>query len=262
MKQKKRGLVATLGHRLLAFIDYIGSLTILLVKVIWALFSGKLRFTSTLIECEIFGNRSFWTVALISLFMGMVVAMESAVPLKLTGGEFYVATIVSISAVRELGPVLTAFLLCGRVGAAIAAEIGTMKITEQVDALQTLAVDPIEYLVLPKFAAAGVMLPIMTIMSDALMIFGGYLVGTTTMNLSSGLYLYQAFRFVLFRDILIGILKAFLFGLIIVIVSSREGFHAEGGAKGVGRATTTAVVVSLFIIILADLLVTAIFYFI
>ncbi len=258
----KRSLLGMLGHRVLAFLHFLGSLSLLLVKVIAAFFSGRLHFQRFLAECEVFGNRSFWTVAIISFFMGMVVAMEAATPLKLTGGEFYVSTIVALSAVRELGPVLVAFLICGRVGSAIAAEIGTMKITEQIDALQTLAVDPVEYLVLPKFAASCLMLPVLTIMANALQILGGYVIGTTTLNLNSGLFFYQAFRFITIKDLLIGLLKSFIFGAIIVIVSSREGFFTEGGAKGVGKATTLAVVISLFMIIVADLAVTALFYFI
>lgn len=254
--------MGTLGHRLMAFVHFIGSLALILTRVLTALFAGRLRLIPFLQECEIFGNRSFWTVALISFFFGMVVAMESATPLKLTGGEFYVSTIVTLSAIRELGPVLVAFLLCGRVGSAIAAEIGTMKITEQIDALNTLAVDPVEYLVLPKFVAGIVMLPVLTIMADALQILGGFVIGTTTLNLNSGLFFFQAFRFVVFKDIAIGLLKAFIFGMIIVVVSSREGFFTEGGAKGVGRATTMAVVISLFMVIVADLLVTSLFYFI
>jgi len=257
-----RNLLQTLGHRILAFIHFIGSLLLLFARVINAFFAGRLRFDHFLQECETFGNRSFWSVALISFFMGMVVAMESATPLKLTGGEFYVSTIVTLAAVRELGPVLVAFLISGRVGSAIAAEIGTMKITEQIDALQTLAVDPVEYLVLPKFVAGCLMLPALTVMAIALQILGGYVIGTTTLNLNAGLFFYQAFRFVALKDIMIGLLKAFIFGAIIVIVSSREGFFTEGGAKGVGRATTLAVVTSLFMIIVADLAVTATFYFI
>ena len=192
----------------------------------------------------------------------MVVAMESATPLKLTGGEIYVSTIVALSAVRELGPILVAFLLSGRVGSAIAAEIGTMQITEQIDAMKTLAVDQVDYLVVPKFAAGCLMLPVLTVMAVGLQILGGYVIGTTTMNLNTTLFFFHAFRFVTLKDIMIGILKAFIFGAIIVVVSSREGFEAEGGAKGVGRATTMAVVISLFMVIVADLIITALFYFI
>jgi len=262
MKREHRGFVDTLGHRLLAFIYFIGSLTLILTKVITSLLTGRLRLTSFLQECDIFGNRSFWTVAIISFFFGMVVAMEAATPLKLTGGEIYVSTIVTLSAVRELGPVLVAFLLSGRVGSAIAAEIGTMKITEQIDALKTLAVDPVEYLVVPKFAAGCLMLPVLTVMAVGLQILGGYVIGTTTLNLNTSLFLFQAFRFVTPKDIMISLLKALIFGVIIVIVSSREGLFAEGGAKGVGRATTLAVVISLFMVIVADLVITALFYFI
>ncbi|MFH2068560.1 MAG: ABC transporter permease [Candidatus Omnitrophota bacterium] len=262
MERVKRGFVDTLGHRLLAFIHFIGSLALILIKVITALLTGRLRLVPFLQECDIFGNRSFWIVALLSFFFGMVVAMQSATPLKLTGGEIYVSTIVTLSAVRELGPILVAFLISGRVGSAIAAEIGTMKITEQIDALNTLAVDPVEYLVVPKFAAGCLMLPVLTVMAVTLQILGGYVIGTTTLNLNTSLFFFQAFRFVFIKDIMIGLLKALIFGAIIVVVSSREGFFAEGGAKGVGRATTLAVVISLFMVIVADFVITALFYFI
>ena len=262
MPQDKRGIIGIIGHRVLAFTHFLGSFVLVLSRVLKALFTGRIRGEPFWQECEIFGNRSFWTVAVISFFMGMVIAMEAATPLKLSGAEFYVSTVVTLTAVREFGPVLVAFLLCGRVGAAIAAEIATMKITEQIDALETLAVDPVEYLVVPKFLAGLVMFPVLTVLSDALQILGGYVIGTTTLNLSTGLFLFQAFRFVTFKDIVVGLLKAVVFGMIVVVVSSREGFFAESGAKGVGRATTLAVVISLFMVILADLVVTALFYFI
>lgn len=260
-KPSARGPVAGIGAWLLERVAYSGSALIILGRAVRGALSGRARLDGFLLECEVFGSRSFWTVTLVSFFMGMVLAMQAATPLRLTGSETYVAILVAVSAIREMGPLITAFLVCGRVGSAIAAELGTMKITDQLDALRTLAVDPVDYLVLPKLLAAILMVPALTIVSTAVQMFGGWLIGVGTLNIGSGLYIANSLRFVVFRDVLIGLLKALVFAVIIVVVSSREGFHVRGGARGVGNAATTAVVVSLFLIIFADFLITAIFYF-
>jgi phospholipid/cholesterol/gamma-HCH transport system permease protein len=164
--------------------------------------------------------------------------------------------------VRELGPVITALIVAGRVGAAITAELGSMQVTEQIDALETLATNPIKYLVVPRFIALTLVLPLLTLYADLVGILGSYLICVYKMGISGGLYLRVTFEALLFKDIFTGIFKTFFFGMIIAFVSCYEGFNVQGGAEGVGRATRLSVVKSFVLIILADCFFTAIFYFI
>jgi phospholipid/cholesterol/gamma-HCH transport system permease protein len=176
--------------------------------------------------------------------------------------EIYIANIVSLSLVRELGPVLTALIVAGRVGAAIAAEIGTMNVTEQVDALRTMATDPIRYLVVPRFLALALMLPVLTMYADLIGILGGYGICVYRLHINSLMYTKLTFDALVFKDLFTGLTKTVFFGMIIAIVASYEGLKTEGGAEGVGKATTTAVVAMFISIIAADCFFTALFYFI
>ena len=163
--------------------------------------------------------------------------------------------------VRELGPVLTALVIAGRVGASITAELGTMKVTEQIDALETLAANPVKYLVVPRFLALCIMLPILTIYADFLGIIGGYLIGVYKLLIGPTIYLQMTYDSLVLKDLFTGLFKSLIFAVIICIVSCYEGFRAEGGAEGVGKATTLSVVTSFILIIAADCLFTAVFYF-
>ena len=192
----------------------------------------------------------------------MIMALQTAYQMQRLGSEMYIASIVALSLVRELGPVLTALVVAGRVGAAITAEIGSMQVTEQVDALQTLATNPIKYLVVPRFLALSLMLPILTLYADIIGIFGGYFICIYKVGISSSLYLNITFDALLFKDLFTGLAKTVFFGMIIAFVSCYEGFNAEGGAEGVGRATRRAVVNTFILIISADCFFTALFYFI
>jgi phospholipid/cholesterol/gamma-HCH transport system permease protein len=158
--------------------------------------------------------------------------------------------------------VITALVVAGRVGAAIAAEIGSMQVTEQVDALETLATNPIRYLVVPRFLALSLTLPILTLYADIIGIFGGYLICVYKIGISSSMYLHITYDSLLFKDLFSGLLKTVFFGMIIAFVSCYEGFNVEGGAEGVGRATMRAVVSTFILIITADCFFTALFYFI
>ena len=164
--------------------------------------------------------------------------------------------------IRELGPVFVALVMAGRVGASDAAEIGTMKITEQIDALKVMAVDPVEYLISPRVFAGIISLPALFIISFFISILGGLLVGVFIIGLPSGMFLTQSFRFVTFKDFLVGLIKSVVFAIVVMNVASHEGLRAQGGAMGVGRAATNAVVVSFFLIILSNLILTGVFYFI
>lgn len=207
------------------------------------------------------GVSSLPIVFLTSLFTGMVLALQSAYQMQKLSAEMYIASLVSLSMCRELGPVLTALVVAGRVGAAITAELGTMKVTEQVDALETLAVNPIKYLVAPRFLALFFMLPLLTIYADFIGICGGYAVGVGKLGIGSTLYIRMTFDPLVLKDFFTGLIKSFVFAVIICIVACFQGLNTEGGAEGVGRSTTLSVVASFILIIAADCLFTALFYF-
>lgn len=255
-------IIRALGTLVFEIIAYLGELTFILFGASRKIFSEGFRRKKLVLESMTkIGIDSFPLVGIISTFTGMVMVMETAVTLKKFGGESYVGGIVSISMVRELGPVIVALIVAGRVGASVAAEIGSMKITEQIDALEVLGVSPISYLITPRLVSAMVMFPVLTLMANFLSIIGGYIIGVYLVHISPGVYLYQSFEFVKVRDIFVGIAKSFVFGVLIIGASCLEGLKTSGGAEGVGNATTSAVVNAFFLVILANLILTAIFYF-
>ncbi|MBI2093319.1 MAG: ABC transporter permease [Candidatus Omnitrophica bacterium] len=241
---------------------YAGSLTLLFTQTLGGAFCRPLRGKAIMEELFKVGVKSWFIVAVSSLFIGMVLAFQSAYQMKKLAAEVYIASLVALSVVREIGPVMTALIVAGRVGSAIAAELGTMKVTEQIDALMTLAADPVRFLVVPRFLALIVALPLLTLWADAIGILGGFIVGTVKLGVLPSLYWKMTTIPLVFKDLFSGLLKAFLFGMIICIVSCFEGFRTEGGAEGVGRSTTVAVVTSFILIITADCICTALFYFV
>jgi phospholipid/cholesterol/gamma-HCH transport system permease protein len=191
-------------------------------------------------------------VALISFLMGLIMAFMSSVQLEQFGANIYVASLVGLSMTRELGPIMTAIIVAGRSGSAFAAEIGTMKISEEVDALFTMGFDPVGFLVIPKLIAAIVMVPILTLFSDIFAIAGGLLVGVFMLDLTAGAYVAQTINTLTLFDVFWGVLKSGVFGLLITWIGCLRGFQVSGGAASVGQATTSAVVSSIFLIILFD----------
>ncbi|MFH1407213.1 MAG: ABC transporter permease [Candidatus Omnitrophota bacterium] len=207
------------------------------------------------------GIRSIAIVFFVAAFTGIVLAMQSAYQLDEFGATIYVASLVAISITRELGPVLVALVVTGRVGAAITAELGTMKVTEQIEALETMALNPVRFLVVPRFLALLIMLPCLTIIGDLVGILGGWFIGVTSLHLNSTLYFEVASEFLKLKDVFTGLFKSVIFSMIISIVGCYQGLNTKGGAEGVGKATTISVVTSFILIILADCVLTAIFYF-
>jgi phospholipid/cholesterol/gamma-HCH transport system permease protein len=205
------------------------------------------------------GVRSVPVAVVTATFTGMVLALQTGLTLerKMAGISSYLGGMVSISMLRELGPVLTALIVTGRVGSAMAAEIATMRVTEQIDALVTLATPPVRYLVVPRVLAMVAMLPLLTVFADAVGIAGGMLVAAIRFDQNPGLYLDNALSMVELGDLFSGLTKSLFFGFIIATVSCHKGFAAGGGAEGVGRATTSAVVLSSMAILIADYLLTA-----
>lgn len=221
----------------------------------------KINMTTTFEHMVFMGIHSIIIVFFVTFFTGIVLAMQSAHQLKQMGAVIYVASLVTISICRELGPVLTALVIAGRIGAAITAEVGSMKVNEQIEALETMGISPVRYLVVPKLISLFIMLPCLTVIGDAAGALGGYVIGVYSLKINSGLYLQTAFNYLTLKDIYTGLSKPFVFAIIITMVGAYQGFRTEGGAVGVGKATTISVVTSFILIILADCVVTGIYYF-
>lgn len=253
--------LARLGERSMALASQAGGITLLFRDTLVVLFTTPLRWRHTLDQMHLIGVTSLPLVFLNALFTGMVLSLQSAYQLRLFAAEQFTSDLVALSMTRELGPVLTAMVVAGRVGASIAAEIGTMKVTEQIDALRALATDPVRYLVVPRFVASFFMLFILTIYADCIGMLGGYFIAVFKLGISSHQYIKRSIEILMIKDVMTGLTKAFIFGAVISIVGCYFGFQTEGGAAGVGRATTLAVVAALILIIALDCFFTAVFYF-
>lgn len=224
-------------------------------------FKGKkIRWQSVIEQSVRVGWQSIPIVAVISFFIGLILAMQAAYQLKPFGATIYVANLVAVSLTRELGPLLTAIIIAGRFGSAIAAEIGTMKVGEEIDALKTMGLNPIHFLVVPRFLALLIMLPALTLISDFVGIFGAYIFSVGPLNISSIRFINQTIEALVMKDMVTGLIKTGVFAVIISFIGCYEGFIVEGGAEGVGKSTTNSVVASIFLIITADVVFTALFY--
>jgi len=257
-----RNFLEMIGKRFMEFIRYFGGISILTGETLFWVPMPPLRRRQIVEQMSRIGVDSLPIVSLISLFTGMVLALQSAYQMQKISAEMYIASLVALSMTRELGPVLTALIVAGRVGASITAELGTMKVTEQIDALETLATNPIKYLVVPRFIALVIMVPLLTLYADVIGGLGGYLIGTTKLNVSHAMYMRMTWDPLKYKDVFTGLIKSFFFAIIICIVACYEGMTTEGGAEGVGRATTSSVVTSFILIIASDCFFTALFYFI
>ncbi len=216
------------------------------------------RFRDIFRQMEVLGVNSLPVVLITAVFTGMVLALQSYTGFKRFSAESLVGTVVALSMVRELGPVLTGLITSGRAGASIAAELGTMRVTEQVDALTTMGVSPVKYLIVPRIIAGIVMLPMLVIFADVVGIAGGYFVGVEVLDANPTVYLKRTFDYLEMSDILGGLLKAAVFGGLIALISSYKGFTTEGGAEGVGRATTGAVVLSSMSVLISNYFITSV----
>ncbi len=257
-----KNLLVILGKRVISLLYFLGGLSTLALQSFYWMFLPPFKRDPVLEQAKKTGYDSLPLVSLIGLFIGVILALQTAVLMQRLGSEMYIASIVALSLVRELGPVITALVVAGRVGAAITAEIGSMQVTEQIDALETLATNPIKYLVVPRLLALSLMLPLLTLYADIIGIIGGWFICVFKLGITSSLYLNITFDALLFKDVFTGLFKTVVFGMIIAFVSCYEGFNVEGGAEGVGRATTLAVVNMFILIITADCFFTALFYFI
>ena len=250
-----------LGNKGLEFIRYIGALSIFFGEILFWLVHPPFRVKQTIRQAERMGASSLPIVTLISFFTGMVLALQSAYQMQKIQAEMYIASLVALSMIRELGPVLTALIVAGRCGAAITAEIGTMKVTEQIDALETLATNPINYLVVPRFWALIVSLVILTIYSNFIGFVGGYIIGVYKLHIPHHMYIRMTVEPLAQSDVRNGLYKSFVFAIVICLIACFEGMRATEGAEGVGKATTSSVVRSFVLIIACDCLLTAFMYF-
>jgi len=231
-------------------ITFIGSICLSLMYV--CLHPKSLRTDDTFLYMQKTGVDALPIVALISLLLGLIMAFMSSVQLQQFGANIYVASLVSLAMVRELGPIMTAIIVAGRSGSAFAAEIGTMKISEEVDALFTMGFDPTRFLVVPKIIASVIVVPVLTLFADLFSMFGGLIVGVFILDLTVNAYITQTIKTLTLFDVSWGFMKSAVFALLIALIGCLRGFQVRGGAASVGQKTTSAVVSGIFLIILFD----------
>ncbi|HEX9669618.1 MAG TPA: ABC transporter permease [Thermoanaerobaculia bacterium] len=206
------------------------------------------------------GVDSVPVVLLTAMFTGMVMALQIFSVLERFNAEGYVGSIVGLSMVRELSAVLSALILAGRAGSAMGAELGSMRVSEQIDALEVMATDPIHYLVVPRVWAAVLTLPLLVVLADAVGIYGGYLVSVVLMDANPVVYMENTFQFMQVHDFTSGLIKSAVFGLLVAVIGCQKGFYTTGGAEGVGRSTTNAVVIASIAILIADFFLTKLLF--
>jgi phospholipid/cholesterol/gamma-HCH transport system permease protein len=256
--------VAEVGAATERSVTYVGALAELFGRSARLLFVSPLKrgrmLQRAIHQAMAAGVGALPITSLITFFIGVIIALQGAYELQKLGAMQVVASLVAISVTRELGPLVTAIVVIGRSGSAFAAEIGTMRVTEELDALETMALDPVAFLVLPKFLAMAVMMPCLTIWADLMGVLGGSLFGVTGGGFTFGSYLTATRDALLLRDVTSGFLKSVVFGLVITAVGCQEGFATGAGAEEVGRSTTSAVVISILLVIVIDLVFTTLFY--
>jgi len=259
-------VVSQLGAGATDGLAYLGALAALSGRAVQygvlAAFRGKvLRLQSAASQAMEAGVRALPILSLITFFIGLILALQSAYELGKLGAMNLVAKTVALSMSRELGPLITAIVVIGRSGSAFAAEIGTMKVSEEIDALEVMAIHPVDFLVAPKFLAMVVMLPCLTIWANTMGILGGALFGVAQADFTWGRYIQASLESLYIRDIVSGLIKSLMFGVTITAVGCYEGLTTAGGAEQVGRSTTRAVVISILLVVVVDLVFTGMFFF-
>jgi phospholipid/cholesterol/gamma-HCH transport system permease protein len=242
------------------FLGYLGNLLFFIKDIFYWVVSRRGKLRGLLREIIFIGIDSFFLVSVISFFIGIIIAFQTAYQLKMFSSEIYIASLVALSLTRELGPVLGSLIVAARSGASITAQLGTMKISEQIDALDVMGVDPVDYLIVPKFLALIIAMPLLVIYADFLGIFGGYLVGSFKFAIPFNFYFKMTFDALAYKDIFSGLLKSVCFGAIIAFISCFEGLRPSTSTD-VARGVTKAVVRSFLLIIIFDSILTAFFYF-
>ena len=247
-----RAYLENIGRSAQRFVDSAGLMTMMLMQAAVNVFTPPMKLRNIFKQMEFVGVQSLFVVVLTGSFTGMVLALQSFNALKRFGAESLVGPTVALSMARELGPVLTGLMVTGRAGSAMATELGTMRVTEQIDALVTMAVNPVKYLVVPRILAGVLMFPLLTIITDFVGVIGGYVVGVQLLGINPGVYIGRTIDFVQVSDIFAGLYKSLVFGLITTLVACFNGFYTSGGAEGVGRAATASVVTGSVLILVSD----------
>jgi phospholipid/cholesterol/gamma-HCH transport system permease protein len=248
--------VAALGDRVLDAIDELGRFALLAGLSLRAALGSRFPALECLRQLEAIGTRSLTIVLITALFTGMVLALQTGIALARFGAKPYVGSVVGLSLARELAPVLTALMVGGRVGAGISAELGSMKVTEQVDAIRAMGADPVQKLVVPRMVAGTLALPLLTVLASVIGVLGGMVIAISQFGISGGFYLQTIYSTVTVEDFLSGVAKTFVFGWIIAMVGCHAGLSTEGGTVGVGRSTTRAVVIASISVLVSDFFLT------
>jgi phospholipid/cholesterol/gamma-HCH transport system permease protein len=251
---------AAIGRVFLNFLGETGRLCVFMADAVSAVVRPPIYWSLIFKQMMRIGYFSLPVVGLTAFFTGGVLALQIAIGTDRYNAGAYVPQIVAIGITRELGPVIAGLMVAGRVAAAIAAEIGTMRVTEQIDALTTLATNPIKYLVVPRLIAAVISMPILVAIADSIGVFGGYMVATQKLDFTGAIYLKNTIDFITTQDVSSGLIKAAVFGFIIALMGCYNGFHSRGGAQGVGAATTDAVVSASILILAANYVLTSVLF--
>lgn len=260
IRQQALGFTNAVGRIVLGFLEETGRISLFLRDAVVQGFTPTYYWQQLALQLFRIGYTSLPVVALTAFFTGGALALQIYLGSSRFNAESLVASIVALGITRELGPVLAGLMVSGRVGASIAAELGTMRVTEQIDALTTLSTNPLKYLVAPRIVAAVISLPLLVAIGDTIGIMGGYIVGTRSLDFNAATYLKNTAEFLTWDDIFSGLIKAAFFGLIIALMGCYHGFHSKGGAQGVGRATTNAVVSSAILILAANFILTSLLF--
>ena len=250
------GIFQFTGFLVQRFVDFLGGLALLAFEAFGSILSGRIRWRLVIRQVSEIGYRSQTVVIVTGIFTGAVLTAQTFFQFRNLGMESAVGPVVSVAMCRELGPVLVGLMIAGRVGAAMSAELGTMKVTQQIDALRALAVHPTDYLVVPRVLAMMISMPLLVAESIFFGILSSFLVATKVLGVNAAYYVANVYKFTEAEDIFMGLIKVFVFGVIIVIVSCREGLLARDGAVGVGRATTEAVVISSLAVLIVNFFLT------
>jgi phospholipid/cholesterol/gamma-HCH transport system permease protein len=253
-------LLETIGRKTSYLVTDVGKVLIFFWHTLRWTFSRPFYIKNVLKQMEQIGVNSVPVVMTTALSTGMVLALQSYTGFKRFGAETLIGTVVSLSMTRELGPVLTGLMVAGRAGAAMAAELGTMRVTEQIDALSTLATNPMKYLVVPRFVASTIMMFFLAAFGMIIGIIGGYFVGVKVLGTNAVIYKENSINFTEVTDIWYGLIKALVFGAVVGIIGCYKGFNTHGGAEGVGKATTGAVVISCMLILILDYFLSALMW--
>jgi len=251
-------IVDQLGRITLSLLREMGRMMNFLLYSVYIIFRAPGKFIAIIKQIHFIGAKSFFVIFLTASFTGMVLGLQGYYTLRKFGSEGMLGSVVALSLIRELGPVLSALMVTGRAGSAIAAEIGIMRITEQIDALEAMALEPFKYLISPKILSALIVLPLLCSIFDVVGIYGGYVVGVKLLGVNPGAYFSQMEKSVEWKDVYSGLIKSVSFGLIISWICSYKGFYSGRGAEGVSRATTSAVVMASVMILVWDYFLTSV----